>query len=178
MKLLILLTFIVGGALCASLKEAADELLEILPVDRLKEVAENHFQNNGDVQKILAYLKTPEFQQLVAQIRSNPATRDLETFLQDEGVDTNEIVETAEQYVTNAEAGEDGSLKLTDAIGDVLNVLPVERIKGFVISHISDPWFLSLVGRVRRVMEGLSAVPELQPLLNQVKDSGLLKLLL
>lgn len=175
MKLVILLTLLFGGAFCSTLKEATNELVQLLPVDRLRDLADKHLKNNGDIQRLMSYLKTSDFQQLISQIRANPSTKELEKYLQDEGIDTNEIVESAEEYINDAEVGEGGNLKMTDAVTDLLNALPMDRIKTFVISHITDPWFVTLVGRVRKVIEGLSNVPALQPLINHVKESGLLK---
>lgn len=178
MKFVILLACFVCGALCGTLKEAANELMELVPMDKLKELADKHFKSNGDIQKLMSFLKTSDLQQLISQIRAHPSTKELEKYLQDEGIDTNEIVETTEGYITSAEVGENGSLKFSDAVTEFLNVLPMDRIKTFVISHITDPWFVNLIGKVRKVMEGLSSVPALQPLVNQIKESGLLKLIL
>lgn len=178
MKLIIFLTLLIGGAMSGSLKDAANELLELLPIDKLRELSEKHLKDNTDVQKMVAYLKTSDFQQLISQIRANSATKELEKYLQDEGIDTNVIVESAEGYIQTAEPGENGNLRLTDAVSDLLNVFPMDKVKTFVISHISDPWFLNLVGKVRKVMEGLATIPAVQPLIKQVKDSGLLKLIL
>lgn len=178
MKFMIFLALLFGGVICGSLKEAANELLELLPVDKLRELADKHFKNNGDVQKLMSFLKTSDLPQLITQVRGTASTKELEKYLQDEGIDTNEIVETAEEYITGVELGENGSLKLNDAATEFLNVLPIDRLKTFVINHITDPWFVNLVGKVRKMVEGLSSVPALQPLINHVKDSGLLKLIL
>lgn len=178
MKLVFLLTFLFCGVLCSNLKDAANELMELLPMDKLKEFAEKHLKNNGDVQRIMTYLKTSDFQQLISQVRATPQTKELEKYLQDEGIEPNEIVETAEEYVNSAEVGENGNLKLTDAVTELVSVLPMDRIRSFIVSHITDPWFVTLVGMVRKVMEGLSSVPGVQALINHVKDSGFLKLIL
>lgn len=179
MKFVILLPLLFCGIFCGSLKEAADELLELLPMDKLKEFADKHLKSNGDIQKIVTYLKSSDLPQLVTQIRATPSTKELEKYLQDEGIETNEIVESAEHYISSAEVGENGNLKLSDAVTElVTTVLPMDKIRSFVLNHITDSWFVTLVGMVRKVIEGLSSVPGVQPLINHIKESGLLKLIL
>lgn len=178
MKLLFVLCLLFGIVICGNLKDAAKELVELLPMDKLKEFANKHMKDNADIQKLMNYLKTTDFQQLITQIRAIPPTKELEKYLQDQGIETNEIVETAEEYINHAEVGENGNLKLTDAITELISILPMDRIRSFVLSHITDPWFITLLGMVRKVMEGLSSVPLVQPLINQLKESGLLKFII
>lgn len=147
-------------------------------MDKLKEFAEKHLKNNGDVQQIMAYLKTSDFQKLITEVRDTSSTKELEKYLQDEGIETNEIVETAEEYIKGAEVGESGNLKLTDAVTELVSVLPMDRIRSFILNHITDPWFATLVGMVRKVIESVSSLPGVQPLINHIKDLGLLKLIL
>lgn len=177
MKVVLLFMLLVCGVFGGSLKDAANELMELLPMDKLKQFADKHLKNNGDVQKIMTYLKTADFQQLVTQVRATPSTKELEKYLQDEGIETNEIVNTAEEFISSSEVGENGNLKLTDAITELISILPMDRIRSFVLSHITDPWFVTLLGMVRKVIEGLSSVPLVQPLINHIKEAGLLKLI-
>jgi hypothetical protein len=133
MKLFVVLLAVFGLSFGApnhqkSPRTLADDLqdfIDLLPLDDIKAIADEHLQTDGAFAAVVLYLQGPEWTELVNTVGEKPAVQDFIQYLNDAGLPVDDILAWIDNLIKGATPGtdpdEEGSLRpLLDEVEAIL----------------------------------------------------------
>jgi hypothetical protein len=108
-----------------TLADDLQDFIDLLPLDDIKAIADEHLQTDGAFAAVVLYLQGPEWTELVETVGAMPAVQDFIQFLNDAGLPVDDILALIDNLITGATPGtdpdEEGRLRpLLDEIEAIL----------------------------------------------------------
>ncbi|KAG8238471.1 hypothetical protein J437_LFUL016928 [Ladona fulva] len=167
-----------------SLGDLLNELLSMIPVDKIIEIVTNYIENDPEVQEAVAFLKSDEFKSLVEKIQSMPQYMEYLEYLYNAGIDIYTYINYIHGLLGLPPVHRPGSFhhstrSLMGMIQDILNVLPIEEMKKFYHEKVeNDPDFQALLEKLKsdefkNIVESIRNMPEYMDMMDRLRSHGI-----
>ncbi|XP_076677998.1 protein G12-like [Andrena cerasifolii] len=166
----------------------ADELqkfVDIVPLDKMVSVLLEYVSEDTEVQTIIAYLKSPEFKNLVIDVEALPEVYDLINYIQNAGVDAFYLVNKANAFLGIPALKKPGAQVygitggVRGLIDDIKALLPKDKIKALYQKELANSKvFADLIAKLKspttqRIVDAVRANPNYAAVLQKAKDAGI-----
>ncbi|GJQ70940.1 hypothetical protein Trydic_g856 [Trypoxylus dichotomus] len=131
----ILLTLLAAAAPSRNLQHDFQEILEVIPLDKMREIAQKYLNNDPEVQQVVGYLQSEEFEELISNIAANPSWIKFKEFMLKQGLDMEAFAQSVFEVIQGA--GSKSKLQTRDIKGfanEIVSVIPVDAL----LAKISD----------------------------------------
>ncbi|XP_046402856.1 uncharacterized protein LOC124168644 isoform X4 [Ischnura elegans] len=167
-----------------NLGDILQELLNLIPLNKVLEIFEEHMQNDPQVQNAVKYLQSDDFKKIVTTVQAMPEFDDFVKFLYDSGLDIYTYLNFINDMLGLPHINPPVRQRLVapktimSMVFEILSILPIEDIKNFYHEKVeNDPDFINLLARMRspefkKIVDTLRAMPEYQDLLNGLRENG------
>ncbi|XP_063986109.1 uncharacterized protein LOC135167154 [Diachasmimorpha longicaudata] len=125
-----------------SLTDDVDDFLSLLPLEKIIPVIQEYLQNDKEVQKVLEYIKTEDFKNLVLQVESIPDVVAFIKYLKGFGLDVTDLINKVNEVIglpamipTRRIAISGGMAGL---VKDIKNLLPLQEIKAMYYNKLKN----------------------------------------
>ncbi|KAH0819421.1 hypothetical protein GEV33_003370 [Tenebrio molitor] len=108
-----------------SLIDDLQDFIDLLPLDDIKAIVDDHLETDGAFAAVVLYLQGPEWTELVNTVGEKPAVQDFIQYLNDAGLPVDDILAWIDNLIKGATPGtdpdEEGSLRpLLDEVEAIL----------------------------------------------------------
>jgi uncharacterized protein YerC/beta-phosphoglucomutase-like phosphatase (HAD superfamily) len=188
MKLFVVLLAVFGLSFGApnhqkSPRTLADDLqdfIDLLPLDDIKAIADEHLQTDGALAAVVLYLQGPEWTELVDTVGAKPEVQEFIQYLNDAGLPVDDIIAWIHNLIAGAAPGtepdEEGSLR--PLLDEIEAILPVDDLIALLNDKLQNsPDFQGLYTKVsseeaHTLVEEVRAIDEVQRLAQRLRDMG------
>jgi Fe2+ transport system protein FeoA len=163
-----------------TLADDLQEFIDLLPLDDILAIADDHLQTDGAFVAVVLYLQGPEWTELVETVGAMPAVQDFIQFLNDAGLPVDDILAWIDDLIKNAvpgtDADEEGSLR--PILDEVEAILPLTELLALVNDKLQNsPDFQALYVEVssekaHTLVEEVRALDEVQTLAQRLISMG------
>jgi hypothetical protein len=163
-----------------TLADDLQEFIDLLPLDDILAIADDHLQTDGAFVAVVLYLQGPEWTELVETVGAMPAVQDFIQFLNDAGLPVDDILAWIDDLIKNAvpgtDADEEGSLR--PILDEVEAILPLDDLLALVNDKLQNsPDFQALYVEVssekaHTLVEEVRALDEVQTLAQRLISMG------
>jgi hypothetical protein len=163
-----------------TLADDLQEFIDLLPLDDILAIADEHLQTDGAFVAVVLYLQGPEWTELVETVGAMPAVQDFIQFLNDAGLPVDDILAWIDDLIKNAvpgtDADEEGSLR--PILDEVEAILPIDDLLALVNDKLQNsPDFQALYVEVssekaHTLVEEVRALDEVQTLAQRLISMG------
>jgi hypothetical protein len=163
-----------------TLADDLQEFIDLLPLDDILAIADDHLQTDGAFVAVVLYLQGPEWTELVETVGAMPAVQDFIQFLNDAGLPVDDILAWIDDLIKNAvpgtDADEEGSLR--PILDEVEAILPIDDLLALVNDKLQNsPDFQALYVEVssekaHTLVEEVRALDEVQTLAQRLISMG------
>ncbi|XP_046403588.1 uncharacterized protein LOC124169130 isoform X3 [Ischnura elegans] len=178
----------VGFRSTRNLHDLLDELLSMIPMDKIVDILVQHLENDPEVQEAAAYLKSDDFKKMVSAVESMPEFKDFIKYLHDSGLDSYKFINIIDDVlglphinpvVSDRKYHHANPRSIMSMIMEMLAVIPIDEIKAFYHDKVeNDPDFQALLARLRspefkKIVDAVKAMPQYTDLINRLKEHGI-----
>jgi DNA-directed RNA polymerase subunit F len=163
-----------------TLADDLQEFIDLLPLDEIKAIADEHLQTDGAFAAVVLYLQGPEWTELVETVGAMPAVQDFIQFLNDAGLPVDDILAWIDNLIAGATPGadpdEEGSLR--PLLDEIEAILPLADLLALLNDKLQNsPDFQALYTKVsseeaHTLVEEVRAIDEVQRLAQRLIDMG------
>lgn len=160
---------------------ALRELMEVIPKDKILQIANDHLETDEAFQAAVAYLQSEEWKTLIDTIKEKPEWKEFNQLIQEIfGVDLEVMSKCNERFLKEAKvplslnSGVKRSMKYF--LRDVQEVLPMTKMTNVLMERIINTGLykrqLEVVksDRFRKAFENLIAVPEVKKMVKELQE--------
>jgi uncharacterized protein YerC len=167
---------------CSSQVDAqlAAFFIDLLPLDDIKAIADEHLQTDGAFAAVVLYLQGPEWTDLVDTVGAKPEVQEFIQYLNDAGLPVDDIIAWIHNLIAGAAPGtepdEEGSLR--PLLDEIEAILPVDDLIALLNDKLQNsPDFQGLYTKVsseeaHTLVEEVRAIDEVQRLAQRLRDMG------
>ncbi|CAK9797903.1 Protein G12 [Anthophora quadrimaculata] len=171
------------GALADEVQDFAD----ILPLDDMVAILFEYMAEDAEFQKVVAYVQTPEFKNLISDLEAMPEVRNLMDYAQKAGLDVYYLVNKANRYLGLTELTPPAvfanvNYKITGGVrgflDDVEALIPYEKVRALYRQKLAtSKVFADFVEQLKtpafqRIVDGLCSNSNFNALLAKAKAAG------
>ncbi|XP_045464088.1 uncharacterized protein LOC123673561 [Harmonia axyridis] len=176
-----------------TLKEDFEDFKKLIPWDKLKNISDEHLAHDKEFGEVVTYFQGPEFAKIVNAVKVRPEYIELKTYLEDSGIDIEEVIKFFSDLLMNAKPGSKMNVdKLSTRkirsfrtyLDEIEGAVPVgkllalfndkmehsEAFKKF-IKKISEPKVKKMVEDIRALKESRELFEKLQSLGVRVRET-------
>jgi beta-phosphoglucomutase-like phosphatase (HAD superfamily)/division protein CdvB (Snf7/Vps24/ESCRT-III family) len=163
-----------------TLADDLQDFIDLLPLDDIKAIADEHLQTDGAFAAVVLYLQGPEWTELVETVGAMPAVQDFIQFLNDAGLPVDDIIAWIHNLIAGAAPGtepdEEGSLR--PLLDEIEAILPIDDLLALLNDKLQNsPDFQGLYTKVsseeaHTLVEEVRAIDEVQRLAQRLRDMG------
>lgn len=183
MKVILVLCLLVGVGMAApprSLGEDFLELLEIIPIEELKDIV-CKYKDDEEVQYVINYLRGEEWAELVGEVGNNPTWIRFKDYLNEAGINVDLIIAIIhsiiqEGFCEDVNAASNRSLR--ELLDELLAALPREEIREWYYDKLENSCYFQVFYRkissdsARELVEEVLALEEVQKILAKLDEFG------
>ncbi|KAK9679671.1 Insect allergen related repeat, nitrile-specifier detoxification [Popillia japonica] len=185
MKFLIVVLAVlgVGYAIPASrsLQEDLQQIVDLIPVDEIREIARRYNENDAEFQQVVAYLQGEEWAALVAAARDNETWQRFKVFMEANGIDIEGLLDAIRDIIANARVAQktNGQRSIRDFVDEVRAIIPLDEILvtlNNLLTNSADfqEFYAAISGEEsRQLVDDVSALPEVQRIAQVLRDMGI-----
>jgi uncharacterized protein YerC/beta-phosphoglucomutase-like phosphatase (HAD superfamily) len=188
MKLFVVLFAVLGLSFGApshqkyprSLADDLQDFIDLLPLDDIKAIADEHLQTDGAFAAVVLYLQGPEWTELVDTVGAKPEVQEFIQYLNDAGLPVDDIIAWIHNLIAGAAPGtdpdEEGSLR--PLLDEIEAILPIADLLALLNDKLQNsPDFQALYTKVsseeaHTLVEEVRAIDEVQRLAQRLRDMG------
>jgi (2Fe-2S) ferredoxin len=163
-----------------SLIDDLQDFIDLLPLDDIKAIVDDHLETDGAFAAVVLYLQGPEWTELVNTVGEKPAVQDFIQYLNDAGLPVDDILAWIDNLIKGATPGtdpdEEGSLR--PLLDEVEAILPLADLLALLNDKLQNsPDFQALYTKVssedaHNLVEEVRAIDEVQRLAQRLMDMG------
>ncbi|CAK9802909.1 Protein G12 [Anthophora plagiata] len=172
-----------NGALADDIQDFAN----ILPLDDMVAILLEYIAEDAEFQKVITYLQTPEFKNLVSDLEAMPEVKNLMDYTQKAGLDVYYLVNKANRYLGLKELTPPATFakvnyKITGGIrgflDDIEAIIPVEKVRALYNQKLAtSKVFADFVAQLKspafqKIVDSLCANSNFNELLAKAKAAG------
>ncbi|GAB0091786.1 hypothetical protein DMENIID0001_066670 [Sergentomyia squamirostris] len=157
-QIVVLVAFV--GVVCgnpvSNFKKDIDEIVAVLPLEEMKNIAEDYYNTDSEIQDIVAYLKGDEAKKIYAEIVALKDVQEFIGFLGEQGLNTERFssletllrLPTYEPDASKAKVLRTGGLK--GLIADIKACLPQNDLQRILMRKLTkSPGFASVYKKIQ-----------------------------
>uniref|UniRef100_A0A1L8DQZ8 Putative microvillar protein with insect allergen related repeat n=1 Tax=Nyssomyia neivai TaxID=330878 RepID=A0A1L8DQZ8_9DIPT len=142
---IVVLAVLVGAAWgnpIGTFRQDIDEILSLLPIEKMRQIAEDYYHTDAEIQEIVTYLKGDEVKKIYAEIMAMPEVKGFVAFLGSLGLNT-EKFESLDKLLrlpayapdaTKATMPRKGGLM--GLISDIRDCLPQTKLRNTLVNKL------------------------------------------
>lgn len=166
------------------LQVAMREIMEVLPQERIKEIAEEHLEFDEGFRAAVSHLKSKHWMNLIDTIKETPEWKEFRDYVKDfSGIDLEVFSKCSTAFIGNLTVPSDpdskAKMSLKSFLQDLEKILPREEIMKIIYKRIIDTGiFKQTYERIRsekfrEIIKNLIAVPEVKEVLDDLETMGI-----
>lgn len=173
-----------------SLKEDFEDFKKLIPWDKLKNISDEYLAKDKEFGEVVTYFQGPEFARIINAIKNRPEYIELKKYLEDAGIDIDEILKFLSNLIMSAKPGchtitdkmdkteERKTRSFRTYLDEIEGALPVGKLLAVFndkmehseefqkfIKKISEP-------KVKKMVEDIRALRETRELLEKLQSLG------
>lgn len=163
-----------------SLKEDFRDFLNLLPVEEIRAIARRYVDNDPEVQRVLKYLQSSEWQALVAEVAEKQAVKDLKNYLNSTGIDIDAIIKKIHDFIQNVHPNGKGNARgMREFFDEIKATIPTEDLLIMLNDKLTNsPDFIDFFEQIsseetHKLVEEVRYLPEVQRLAEVLHSMGL-----
>lgn len=182
MKVIVLFTVLLSfGATKPAPRDLSDdiqEFIDLIPLDEIKDILDEHLKTDGGTAAALNYLKGDDWTNIVATVGAIPDVQDLLQYLRDAGLPVDDFLTAVHDTIANAEASvepdEEGSLR--PLLDEIENIIPVDDLLALLVDKLqSSADFQALYVKVssedtHELVDTVLGLDQVEDLLQKLRD--------
>lgn len=189
MKLNLIVLAVIVGATCGSpvksFREDLDDILALLPVEKMRQIAQDYYHTDPEIQEIVAYLKGNEAKKIFAEITEMKEVKEFIDFLGSQGLDTERFTSLDNllrlpSYSPDPEkASMPRSGGLKGLLADIKACLPQAEIRNALVRKLTNsPSFAAIYKKIQdfdfiKLEEYANQSKEIANLVERIKSYGI-----
>ncbi|XP_033606697.1 uncharacterized protein LOC111862841 isoform X2 [Cryptotermes secundus] len=116
-------------------KGLVDDVIKVLPVERLKEIFRDKLLNSADFRRLIDVILSPDFKELVRRLKATSEFKELEDDLRNRGVDRDYIIQRLKEAFGLSQRG---TRNLNDDLNDFLALVPLDEVIAIVLDYLAN----------------------------------------
>lgn len=183
MKVILVLCLLVGVGMAApprSLGEDFLELLELIPVEELKDIV-CKYKDDEEVQYVINYLRGEEWAELVGEVGNNPTWIGFKDYLNEAGINVDLIIAIIHSIIQEGFCEDINAVSnrsFRELLDELLAALPREEIREWYYDKLENSCYFQVFyrkissDRARELVEEVLALEEVQKILAKLAEFG------
>lgn len=183
MKFCLVLFAIIGLTVAAptrSLETDLQEIAALIPIEDIKAIVVDYNGKDADVQRIVAYLQSDKWAELVATVAANPQYKELKQVLIDAGLPIDAIVQRIHDFIASLKPANGKQTRtLRDMVDEIEAIIPMADLIAVLNDKLQnsqdfiDFYLKCAAPETKALVEEVHALPEVQRLEEELKGYGM-----
>lgn len=174
----ILFNGVLGAPLTEDLKSDFQDFAKLIPVEKIRAIAQKYIKNDQEYQYAVSYLQSKEWTDVVEQISAKPAAQVIKQYLLMHGIDVGSILKSTINILTGVKSSKRVRRGLKDFVQELKEAIPMEDIKALFDKKMQNSRdfqdFFALISSdlSRKLVEEIRDIPEIKRLVERLKEVG------
>nr|QEI22869.1 putative G12-like protein [Oryctes rhinoceros] len=184
MKFLVVLVALLGASWAApptrSLQEDLQQIVAMIPIEEMREVARRYAAEDAEFQSVVAYLQGDEWRGVVDAVREREDWQRFTAYMLENGIDIAAIAEAIRDMIAGVELpSTKGQRSVRDFVDEVLALVDIEAIQELINELLAtSPDFQEFHANVssdeaRQMVAEVRAIPEVQYMSQRLRELGI-----